>query len=249
MTMSHIAKSISEDVYSFQSRIYSVDGYLFKSNGKDGCSKVENEITEKISIKIYLNTHSRFNNVTGRIVGPRGMTIQNLQKVTDTRILIRGNGSFGKGQVCKKEVSDEKLHVLIVSEDCCENSLERINHCASLIERLIKCPAKVNELKCQQFKQSANIKDSSKLTSVRKSTVQPGQDKSRVLHGALEPFLNENKVCSLKTLHFPSGFCTSHAGKKTWPISKEGVFRSFYPSSGFHHFLTVLMQFLALKLP
>uniref|UniRef100_A0AC35TWV4 KH domain-containing protein n=3 Tax=Rhabditophanes sp. KR3021 TaxID=114890 RepID=A0AC35TWV4_9BILA len=111
---------------------------------------------QRVEEKIYLQTHSKYNNVVGRIVGPRGSSIKKLENKTGTRIFIRGQGSPRRETDIVMN-PQEKLHVLLVCIDYKRIALQKIAQCVSLIQDLIKSSAKVqmDEEKAEQLKQVA----------------------------------------------------------------------------------------------
>uniref|UniRef100_A0AC35TWU1 KH domain-containing protein n=1 Tax=Rhabditophanes sp. KR3021 TaxID=114890 RepID=A0AC35TWU1_9BILA len=110
---------------------------------------------QKVEHNIYLDSHSESNNVTGRIVGPRGTTIKELEVKTGTKISIRGQGKPTRN---KDFVGPEdKLHAYIVCYDNYKDATEKVAHCAFLIKELINSSRRhrMHHGKAEQLKQLA----------------------------------------------------------------------------------------------
>ncbi|CEF64548.1 K Homology domain, type 1-containing protein [Strongyloides ratti] len=94
--------------------------------------KMQVEIVKKINIKNYSNV-----NVIGKLIGLRGNTIKNLEKSTQSKIIIRGKGSMRNDGLEKYLIQQgicyhliEPLHILVTtrtsSEDGCLEKLELV---------------------------------------------------------------------------------------------------------------------------
>merc|ERR1719493_486393 len=92
-------------------------------------------------------------NFFGLIIGPGGTTIKRLQKETNTRIAIRGKGSFVEGKANRIPQPDdhEPMNVLITGST--EDNVEKA---AKLVqELLVPVTTSENELKAREFRQLA----------------------------------------------------------------------------------------------
>jgi len=92
-------------------------------------------------------------NFFGLIIGPGGTTIKRLQKETNTRIAIRGKGSFVEGKANRIPQPDdhEPMNVLITGA-----SEENVEKAAKLVQDLlVPVTTSENELKAREFRQLA----------------------------------------------------------------------------------------------
>eukprot|EP00708_Paratrimastix_pyriformis_P003120 GAFH01001889.1.p1 GENE.GAFH01001889.1~~GAFH01001889.1.p1 ORF type:complete len:325 (-),score=107.42 GAFH01001889.1:178-1152(-) len=108
--------------------------------------------TKKIYIPYKEYPHMNF---MGLLIGPRGMTLKQMEADTGTKIAIRGRGSSkdGKGRADGKPNpgDDDELHVLIQADND-----ESINKAAAVIEKLlIPIPEAENEHKKAQLRKLA----------------------------------------------------------------------------------------------
>ncbi|VDK28335.1 unnamed protein product [Gongylonema pulchrum] len=76
-------------------------------------------------------------NFVGRIIGPRGMTVKELEKETGCRIVVRGLGCARED----RENTQESLHVLVQCEDFEELAQKKLAFAVELIRCLLVPPA------------------------------------------------------------------------------------------------------------
>lgn len=98
-------------------------------------------IQEKIFIPV--NEYPEYNFI-GRILGPRGMTIKQMEQETECKIMIRGKGSLRDK---KKEMAnygkvnwehlEEELHILIQCEDTPNRATVKIKNAVRQIKKLL----------------------------------------------------------------------------------------------------------------
>ncbi|ESN99215.1 hypothetical protein HELRODRAFT_67109 [Helobdella robusta] len=117
-------------------------------------------LTEKLSVPV--RDHPDFNFV-GRLLGPRGLTIKQLELDTGCRILIRGQGSMRdkhkeeqmKGKA-KWEHLNEDLHVLVTAEDAKNRAAVRLRKAVDEVKKLLMpIPESEDELKKRQLTELA----------------------------------------------------------------------------------------------
>jgi len=110
----------------------------------------------KIEKKIYVPVDEYPDyNFFGLIIGPRGTTIKRLQKETNTRIAIRGKGSFQEGKLNRVPQQDdlEPMHVLISG-----NTDEDVEKAGKMVQDLmVPVTESESEFKAKKFRQLALI--------------------------------------------------------------------------------------------
>ncbi|KHJ41481.1 KH domain protein [Trichuris suis] len=112
-----------------------------------------------MSEKVYIpqDEHPELNFV-GLLIGPRGNTLKQLERDTNTRIIIRGKGSVKEGKIGKREGpmpgEDEPLHAYITASDAesLQSAVERIT---SIIQQALEVPESQNELRKLQLRELA----------------------------------------------------------------------------------------------
>uniref|UniRef100_A0AC34QXA7 K Homology domain-containing protein n=1 Tax=Panagrolaimus sp. JU765 TaxID=591449 RepID=A0AC34QXA7_9BILA len=114
--------------------------------------------------KIMVPEHPNYNFI-GRILGPRGISVRQLESATGCGILIRGKGSVKNPEREERlrqknmpgfEHLKEPLHVLITAEGADEAEAERkLDNCRRRIEKLLK--PEYDEYKRRQLAQLAMI--------------------------------------------------------------------------------------------
>jgi splicing factor 1 len=96
----------------------------------------------------------------GLIIGPRGHTLKQIEKETDTKIMIRGKGSVKENKLGKGAQpmpgEDEPLHALIIATtpEALKRGVDKIH---SIIKSGIDSPGNDNDLKRQQLMQLAQL--------------------------------------------------------------------------------------------
>ncbi|TMS32943.1 hypothetical protein L596_000731 [Steinernema carpocapsae] len=83
-------------------------------------------------------------NVVGRIIGPRGMTAQELENETGCQLIIRGKGSVRElwkemkyGGFRGFDHLNDNLHVLIICADTPNRAMVKIRDCEDKLKKLI----------------------------------------------------------------------------------------------------------------
>uniref|UniRef100_A0AC34QYU9 K Homology domain-containing protein n=1 Tax=Panagrolaimus sp. JU765 TaxID=591449 RepID=A0AC34QYU9_9BILA len=122
-------------------------GSVLHQNHSESFVLPESEFKVSKQHKILVPEHPNYNFI-GRILGPRGISVRQLESATGCGILIRGKGSVKNGQReemlrCKEtpgfEPLKEQLHVLITAKGRTESEAERkLDNCRRRIEMLLK---------------------------------------------------------------------------------------------------------------
>uniref|UniRef100_A0A5S6R3I7 Splicing factor 1 n=1 Tax=Trichuris muris TaxID=70415 RepID=A0A5S6R3I7_TRIMR len=113
----------------------------------------------RLSEKVYIpqDEHPELNFV-GLLIGPRGNTLKQLERDTNTRIIIRGKGSVKEGKIGKREGpmpgEDEPLHAYITASEAesLQSAVERITN---IIQQALEVPESQNELRKLQLRELA----------------------------------------------------------------------------------------------
>jgi len=128
----------------------------------------------KLSERVHVPTdkYPEFNFV-GRILGPRGTTIQQIQNDTGCKISVRGQGSLRTKEEEEQKLKSkspgyehlsEELHVLIEVEMPEEDANEALGRAKEIIDSLLVPPENsggMDALKMQQLNELATIKNAS----------------------------------------------------------------------------------------
>lgn len=124
-------------------------------------------------------------NFVGRILGPRGMTVKQLEKETGCRIFVRGRASttasnpeskpnkstpsFSKPSlsiISRNALTEEPLHVYIECQDTQSAAQAKMAHAVEVIQRLLSPPKDgKDELKRQQLVDISLINGTYRVTS------------------------------------------------------------------------------------
>ncbi|KAL1226864.1 Splicing factor [Trichinella spiralis] len=115
----------------------------------------QNRLHEKVWIP--QEDHPELNFV-GLLIGPRGNTLKQLERETNTRIIIRGKGSVKEGKIGKRDGplpgEDEALHAYITAQD--EESLKKaVKRVSEIIRQALEVPESQNELRKLQLRELA----------------------------------------------------------------------------------------------
>eukprot|EP00731_Ephydatia_muelleri_P010361 Em0005g947a len=117
--------------------------------------------TKKFEDKVFIpqDDHPETNFV-GLLIGPRGNTLKQLEKDTNTKIMIRGKGATKEGKLGRTGLpqpgEDEPLHALITGQtpEVVKDAVDRIK---KIIQSGIDNPGNDNELKQLQLQQLAEL--------------------------------------------------------------------------------------------
>eukprot|EP00178_Gracilaria_changii_P010489 TRINITY_DN3055_c0_g1_i1.p1 TRINITY_DN3055_c0_g1~~TRINITY_DN3055_c0_g1_i1.p1 ORF type:complete len:391 (-),score=76.42 TRINITY_DN3055_c0_g1_i1:662-1834(-) len=142
--------------------------------------------TRRLKLRVPADQFPNYNFV-GRLLGPRGTTLQTLQRRTGCRILIRGRGSIRRhrerdvrGKPGWQHVFHEPLHVVIeapdeLTEHDARGALARAAHAVRLL--LVPVPEECDALKRNQLRAlaaiNASFRDDRHLTSGPLSSMGP----------------------------------------------------------------------------
>ncbi|KAK3739013.1 hypothetical protein QZH41_010491 [Actinostola sp. cb2023] len=121
----------------------------------------------KLTEKVYapVKEYPKFNFV-GRVIGPRGMTLREIETQTGCKLLVRGKGSMKDKKLEEEkrgqpnyEHLDEELHVLISVEDTEERCIARLQKAVDRVQQLLR-PVEEgeDEIKKKQLKDLAFFK-------------------------------------------------------------------------------------------
>ncbi|KAG1658441.1 Protein held out wings [Nymphon striatum] len=127
-------------------------------------------------------------NFVGRILGPRGTTVKELEKETGCKIMVRGKGSMrdkkkeeqNRGKPNWEHLTDE-LHVLVTVEDTPNRAQEKLQYAVNEINKLLVPAADgEDELKKKQLMELAIMNGTYRDTSGK---IGNGNDcQTRILH-------------------------------------------------------------------
>ncbi|KXJ17106.1 protein quaking isoform X2 [Exaiptasia diaphana] len=118
------------------------------------------KLTEKVFAPV--KEFPKFNFV-GRVIGPRGMTLREIESQTGCKLLVRGKGSMKDKKVEEEkrgqpnyEHLDEDLHVLISVEDTEDRCIARLQKAVDKVRELLR-PVEEgeDEIKKKQLKDLA----------------------------------------------------------------------------------------------
>lgn len=113
----------------------------------------------KLNSKVWIpqDSHPEINFV-GLLIGPRGITLKQLEAETGARIIIRGKGSVKDGKISKREGplpgEDEPLHAYITSADpaAIERAVQKVEE---TIRKAVELPDSENDFRKEQLRQLA----------------------------------------------------------------------------------------------
>jgi len=147
----------------------------------------------KYTAKVFIpNEKYPHINFVGLCIGPRGMTLKEMEEETGAKIIIRGKGSVKEGKIGADQImlpgADEPLHAYITGahHDAISKAKDRIN---KIVKEAIDSPDSENSLRSKQMNQLALIHG----TTI-KSTDMLGKMKQNV--EASKVFTN-NLVCTI----------------------------------------------------
>ncbi|XP_062520497.1 splicing factor 1-like isoform X2 [Corticium candelabrum] len=118
-------------------------------------------------------------NFIGLLIGPRGMTLKQVEQETKTKIIIRGKGSVKAGKIGIKPGQpmpgeDEPLHALVTAsnQDDLQSGIRKINE---MIRHGIEVPDSESEIKKEQLKQLALYNGTFRQEDLLQRFIQPEQ--------------------------------------------------------------------------
>lgn len=142
----------------------------------------------KLAEKVYapVKEYPKFNFV-GRVIGPRGMTLREVETTTGCKLLVRGKGSMKDKKLEEEkrgqpnyEHLEEDLHVLISVEDSEERAKMRLNKAMDKVKELLQpVDEGEDELKKKQLKDLALMNGTLREQGVTGNTA------AAVLHNGL----------------------------------------------------------------
>ena len=95
-------------------------------------------------------------NFVGRIIGPRGLTLRQVEQESGCKLLVRGRGSMKDKKLEEEKIGQpnyehlqEDLHVLIMVEDTEERARRKLQKAKEEVSFLLMPP--VSSLKQQNF--------------------------------------------------------------------------------------------------
>lgn len=122
------------------SEIARVRRQLFKDEFVVDLQLPEPEGEKKVvAKKVYLPCKEHPDvNFVGRIIGPRGLTAQQIERATGCKVMIRGKGSMREGDESPRPRTDldEDLHVLLHCSDTPNRAAVRFEKAAELINKI-----------------------------------------------------------------------------------------------------------------
>jgi splicing factor 1 len=115
----------------------------------------------KIEDKVFIpQEHHPETNFVGLLIGPRGNTLKQLERESNTKIMIRGKGATKEGKFGRfglpQPGEDEELHALITgsSPEVVKLAVDKIK---AIIQSGIDVPGNENEIKKMQLMQLAEL--------------------------------------------------------------------------------------------
>lgn len=161
-----------------------------------------------LSEKIYIpaREYPDFNFV-GRILGPRGLTVQQLEKQTGCKIMIRGKGSIHdkkKDSIYSKErnfesLMNDELHVLVTAEDAENRAAIKVQRGVEEVQKLLVPVAEgIDELKKRQLLELAILNGTYRGGSANNSgqsvnSINESGAVRQASNGSLPPFVTINQ--------------------------------------------------------
>lgn len=114
----HSERLLDEEINKVRNDIFSPSSFLMSLPKPQGPVV---KLTEKVYAKV--KEYPKFNFV-GRIIGPRGLTLRQVEQETGCKLLVRGRGSMKDKKMEEEKIGQpnyehlqEDLHVLIMVED------------------------------------------------------------------------------------------------------------------------------------
>lgn len=136
--------------------------------------------TMKVQDKVWIPQEEHPDiNFIGLLIGPRGMTLKQVEQESKTKIIIRGKGSVKAGKIGIKPGQpmpgeDEPLHALITAatQEDLQAGIRKINE---MIRHGIEVPDSESEIKKEQLKQLALYNGTFRQEDLLQRFIQPEQ--------------------------------------------------------------------------
>lgn len=123
-------------------------------------------------VMVPIDKYPKYNFV-GRILGPRGMTVRQLEEDTGCKIMVRGRGSCKVGMRRDRGTDEEPLHVLIQCEDYADVAHEKMDKALKVVHDLLTPPPDgKDELKRKQLIELSIINGTYRPTAATKVALQ-----------------------------------------------------------------------------
>jgi hypothetical protein len=142
----HSERLLDEEINRVRNDIFCPSSFLMSLPKPQGPIV---KLTEKVYAKV--KDHPKFNFV-GRIIGPRGLTLRQVEQETASKLLVRGRGSMKDKKVEEEkrgqpnyEHLDEDLHVLIMVEDTDDRARMKLKKAVEEVTFLLTPPHKDGE--------------------------------------------------------------------------------------------------------
>ncbi|XP_066921990.1 protein quaking-B-like isoform X5 [Clytia hemisphaerica] len=137
----HSERLLDEEISRVRNDIFCPSSFLMSLPKPSGPPV---KLTEKVYAKV--KDHPKFNFV-GRIIGPRGLTLRQVEQETGGKLLVRGRGSMKDKKVEEEkrgqpnyEHLDEDLHVLIMVEDTEDRARMKLKKAVEEVNFLLTPP-------------------------------------------------------------------------------------------------------------
>eukprot|EP00794_Sanderia_malayensis_P000278 gene278-903_t len=155
----HAERLLDEEINKVRHDLFSPSSFLLSLPAQNGAIV---KLTEKIYAPV--KDYPKFNFV-GRIIGPRGFTLRQVETETGCKILVRGRGSMKDKKVEEEkrgqpnyEHLEEDLHVLIMVEDTDDRARLRLAKAVDEIKILMTPPEDgEDDIKRKQLKDLAML--------------------------------------------------------------------------------------------
>lgn len=165
-SFTHLARLLEQEIQRVRTSLIHIDGSA-DQRPQLVLPEPEGEVVQK-STKIYVpvDKYPEYNFV-GRIIGPRGLTIRELEVDCGCKLYIRGKGSLRdknkeeklRGQGNMDHLNDE-LHVLITVEDTENRAKLKLERAVSQINKLFESViSNQDEFKFRQLAELAILND------------------------------------------------------------------------------------------
>ncbi|XP_032225293.1 protein quaking isoform X2 [Nematostella vectensis] len=186
----------------------------------------------KLVEKVYapVKEFPKFNFV-GRVIGPRGMTLREIESTTGCKLLVRGKGSMKDKKLEEEkrgqpnyEHLDEDLHVLISCEDTEERCHTRLEKAVERVQSLLR-PVEEgeDEIKKKQLKDLALLNGTLRESGVPGVTAVSSLPGSPILPGGLLGMPIHPGLAGYQLAARPPGL---HVPSRIWGAAFPGAYPS-----------------------
>ncbi|OTF78281.1 Held out wings-like protein [Euroglyphus maynei] len=143
---SHALRLLDQEIVRVRTSLIHIDGSADERQPLELPEPDGAIIQRKTRVSIPVEQYPEHNFV-GRIIGPRGLTIQELEVDCGCKLYVRGKGSLRnkekeeklRGQPNWEHLNDD-LHVMIVVEDSINRAEIKLNYARDQIQKLIDSP-------------------------------------------------------------------------------------------------------------